>query len=398
MKTSHYVRPDAKLLRNLGAAWLATIVLSLLFAPVVRAGEPSTVTVRVEGSAATLLGPTQVTTSTTPIVKDGNAAHSCPGTNAIGALEAATGGNWSGTWEASFGAYTIETILGESHLFSGPTYWEFWIDNAPATEGVCGQEIKDGDTLLFFPACYGAECPAPSNPLGIEAPPAAEEGSPIQVKVTSYENGTGTPSPAAGASVSYEGTTTTTDGSGMATLTFASPGEQEVKVSAPSSIPAETTVCVHHGNDGNCGTTAPVATAGVESSTATAPPLPYKGPFALVADVATIHDGELFAHGFGPRLLAGEILSHSAVSSVGLALHRSYKGRCWAYDGISERFAKARCGSATTFKVASGGSFSYLLPAKLGPGRYVLDVTATDVAGNMVALARGSSRLVFYVR
>jgi hypothetical protein len=375
---------------------VAALAVCLLFAPALLAAEPSTVTVRVEGASATLLGPTEVSTTTAPIVKDGNRADSCPGTNAVGALELATKGNWQGTWYGAGLGYSVETILGESYPFSGSAYWEFWLDNVPAAKGVCEQEIKDGDTLLFFPGCYGEGCPAPSNPLGIEAPATAEEGSPVQAKVTSYENGTGTPSPAAGATVSYEGTTTTTNASGLATLTFARAGAQEVKVSAPSSIRTETTVCVHHGEDGNCGTTAPGATGGVESYKAAS--VPYTGPFALVADVTTIHDGELFRHGQGPRILAGEIEAHSTVTSVELALRRTYRGRCSAYDGTSERFVKAPCGRAGAFKAASAGSFSYLLPGRLGPGRYVLDVTATDLAGNTVALARGSSRLVFYVR
>jgi hypothetical protein len=58
----------------------------------------------------------------------------------------------------------------------------------------------------------------------------------------------------------------------------------------------------------------------------------------------------------------------------------------------------ARCGSATFFAVSKEPSFSYLLPKGLSPGRYVLDIKATDVAGNTTSLARGTSRLVFYVR
>jgi hypothetical protein len=92
------------------------------------------------------------------------------------------------------------------------------------------------------------------------------------------------------------------------------------------------------------------------------------------------------------------VSGHSAVVSVSLELRREYRGRCSAYDGTRERFVHARCGHGRFFKVASGGSYSYLLPAALAPGRYVLDVLATDAAGNRTAPARGSSRIVFYVR
>jgi hypothetical protein len=91
------------------------------------------------------------------------------------------------------------------------------------------------------------------------------------------------------------------------------------------------------------------------------------------------------------------VSAHTAVTSVSLALRRVSKGRCWAYDGVRERFARARCGTAKAFKVGSSSSFSYLLPAALAPGRYVLDVTGTDAAGNTIALARGTSRVVFDV-
>ena len=87
------------------------------------------------------------------------------------------------------------------------------------------------------------------------------------------------------------------------------------------------------------------------------------------------------------------------MTSISLRLRRSYRGRCWAYSGSRERLQRARCGQGSFFKVASGGdSFSYLLPARLPPGRYVLDIEATDSAGNHTALARGSSRIVFYVK
>jgi hypothetical protein len=64
-----------------------------------------------------------------------------------------------------------------------------------------------------------------------------------------------------------------------------------------------------------------------------------------------------------------------------------------------ERFVKARCGHESFFKVSSGGtSFSYLLPSKLPPGRYVFEIQATDAAGDHSALHQGSSRVVFYVK
>ena len=65
---------------------------------------------------------------------------------------------------------------------------------------------------------------------------------------------------------------------------------------------------------------------------------------------------------------------------------------------MRERFLRARCAEGSFFKVSTTGSFSYLLPSALQPGRYVLDIKASDAAGNTTTLARGTSRIVFYVR
>jgi hypothetical protein len=162
---------------------------------------------------------------------------------------------------------------------------------------------------------------------------------------------------------------------------------------------------VHNGDDGSCGTAGrtqpgtPFPTVGVSPShTASAPQVPYKGPFAVVAQIAGISEHHVFAHGHAPRLLTGTVSAHTPVTSVSIALRRAYRGRCLAYSGVRERFTHMPCGSARFFEVARTSSFSYLLPAALLPGRYVLDVEATDAAGNRTVLARGTSRIVFFVR
>jgi hypothetical protein len=161
---------------------------------------------------------------------------------------------------------------------------------------------------------------------------------------------------------------------------------------------------VHAGSDGNCGTHAPsnsvtpTSNTGANTGGVASFVNRYTGPFALVASATGLLDGHVYARGRGPRVLSGTILAHSPVSAVSLELRRRHRGVCSAYDGTSERFRRARCGSGSFFGVSSNGVFSYLLPAALGPGRYVLDVQASDVAGNRTTLARGTSRLVFYVR
>jgi hypothetical protein len=378
----------------LGAVCLA---LSVLASAAVAAG-PATVTVRVEGASTTLLPPTQVTTTTEPVVKDGNPEHACTGTSAAGALQLATAGNWSGTWFTGFG-YSVETIEGESHSFSSPAFWTIWLDNKPAS-AFCEAELSSGDSLLLFPECSG-ECPAGPSPLGIEAPAVAEVGQPVKVTVTSYANPSGAPTPAGGATVAYDGTNTPTDSSGHATLTFSHVGRVEVKVTAPGSIRTETTICVHQGNDGTCGTQV-ASGGGVSAGGATTAGgvnvTPFKGPYALVPHLTGLVDGHTYTHAHAPRILSGSVLAHTTVSSISLTLRREYRHRCYAFNGTTTRFVRARCGTGKPFTVSSSGTFSYLLPFALPPGRYVLDIQASDAAGNRTTLARGTSRIVFYVR
>jgi len=358
------------------------------------------VTVRVEGINQTLLPPTQVTTDATPIVKDGNNEHSCSGASAAGALQLATGGSWGGEWFGGFG-YSAETILGETHAFepgaAANYFWSYWLDNKASSVGICEGELQAGQGILFFPECFSetGACPAPLNPLGISAPAVAERGAPIGVTVTSYDNISGAASPAVGAAVTGGGAGASTDSAGHATLEIPQAGNVQLQVTAPGSVRTETTVCVHDGNDGTCGTTSPSGTSTPAPGVAAAA---YKGPYAVVAQATGVQDGHFYPRGRGPKVLSGTIATHASVASVSLKLRRSYRGRCFAYDGLAERFKRARCGQGSFFAVGSAPSFSYLLPAALAPGRYVLDVQASDAAGNRTTLARGTSRIVFYVR
>jgi len=386
------MRRSPSVLRPFAALTLVLALAALtLPAAAGAAGEPATVTVRVEGAAQTLLPPTTVTTNTTPVTNDGNQAHSCPGTDAIGALQLATNGDWSGSWFEGFG-YSVESVLGESHTFTSPAFWSLWFDNKQASQGICELELHDGDSLLLFPECNG-ECPAGPSVLGVEAPAVAAVGAEVPVKVIAYANASGAPSPAAEATVSYEGTNAQTDASGQATLKFAHAGRALVSVTKSQTIRTEAFVCVHDGNDGTCGTSGP----GPAGETPVLHQAPYKGPYALVAQPSAPLDGHRYPAAHAPRLISGTIVAHSAVDSVSVELRRSFHGRCSAFDATRVRFVHEHCGNGSFFGVATGASYSYLLPAALPRGRYVLDVLASDVAGNHTTLARGTSRVVFYV-
>jgi hypothetical protein len=364
-----------------------------------------TVTVRVEGEASTLLAPTSVTLNAPEPVSG------CAANSVAAAINDAAGGNWDHGEGFPGGDFT-KTILGETHAFTHESdTWAEWV-NYKWGGGICSDLLQEGDQVLMVADHEPEPFFAPTVlPLVVtEAPPSVQVGVPFAVAVSAVhtpagafaESGQGTLQPQEGATVSGAGSSATTGPTGVATLSLPNVGNVTLRATRPGDAPSTPfVVCVHNGNDGNCGTQAPGAspsqTAGSNSGVGSFVNR-YTGPYALVAAVTGVSDGHVYARGRAPKLLSGSILAHNTVSSVSLELRRQYRRRCYAYDGVSEKFKVARCGAGRFFKVSSGGLYSYLLPEALRPGRYVLDIQATDVAGNRTTLARGTSRLVFYVR
>jgi hypothetical protein len=173
---------------------------------------------------------------------------------------------------------------------------------------------------------------------------------------------------------------------------FADRGTHDVKANKDGAIRSNRLrVCVTDGADGACGTTVPGQPApAAPVARDTTPP---------AATITAVREQQRFARGKGPRTLSGTVAADpSGVAQVKLGLSWSRNGHCRIYSPTKERFRGARCGHRTYFKVSDGADFSYLLPERLGPGRYVLDVIAVDKAGNREPLARGRNRMVFFVR
>lgn len=383
---------------------LAVLLSLCLIAPVCAraAGTPASVTVRAEGVSETKLPPTQVTTDATPVVKDGNSEHSCSGFSAAGALDLATGGEWAGKWFSGLG-YSVETIKGETFLFSQKYYWSFWLNYKLSTAGICETELSSGDTVLFLPECFSEtarECPeTPPAPLSVEAPSTANSGEAVDVTVKQYK-ADGTSTPAVGVELSDEANRVATDAQGHASLKLVGAGSHVLRVTpaaGSSQVRTETTVCVHEGNDGTCGTTRPKTGPGPSAGpTGNPAPTPVD---KIQVEVAQLVFGHVYSRRRAPRVLAGTVLAGSAVRSISISLRRSWHRRCSVFSGERQRFVKARCGHARFFEIpVSGPRFSYLLPSKLPRGRYVYEVKATDAAGRASVPRRGSSRMVFYVR
>jgi hypothetical protein len=372
------------------------------------AAGPADVTVRVEDTGDTLLARSAVHTTTTPVVKDGNNAHSCTGTSVAGALEVATGGNWSGTWSDAFG-YSVEVILGESHLFSSDHYWGEFVNGVPGN-GACADELSAGDEVLFAPEPTDFSA-SPDNPMYLSVPATAQRGVAFNVtvneKVTTFDSSPPFAShtvtqPVQGASVGGA----TTDANGVAAVTLNATGPVGLRATHTGDIRTATeTVCVHDGDDGTCGTAAPGVPA------APAAPCIHDGDDGLCGTpdhkatygfIKSIREHQHFRKGRGPRELKGTSdPDASGLKDVELRLTRNDRGRCSRFSGTLLRFAQLkRCGAShgTWFSVGSKADWSYLLPKALGRGRYVLDLRTVDGAGNAdVTLARTRNRVVFFV-
>lgn len=356
---------------------LVTILSVLGTASFALAAGPASVSVRVEGSEQTLVPATRVTTDTRTVNKDGQPGHDCTGTSAAGALELATAGDWAGTWSSDFRDYLLTRVRSETHAGS-PDFWSFWLNERAAEQGLCQTELAAGDRVLIYPDCFGAGCPPSPSPLGLSAPANVQRGQAVTVTAVRYSFD-GTSQPAPGATIAGADEAATTDSSGRATVRFAQAGDRELKASGPGYVrSAGVPVCVAAGDDGRCGTPDTTPPAG---------------------RITGIREGERFAAGRGPRTLTGTVAPDPAgLRAVKLRLARRHRGRCSYFSGRQERFRPTRCGRAFYFAAADRADWSYLLPARLPAGRYVLDVRAIDTLENRdLVLERGRNRVVFVV-
>lgn len=245
----HRTRPGRTAL-----AALALLAVAAIVAASAGATAPApTVTVRVEGTSSTLLLPASVTLKAGNVGSDGVAGHTCSGLTAAGALELATHGNWKGTWSKSLHGYFISAVGGLALPATGAEYWAFWVNNAPASQGICGYKPKPGDAILFFPDCYGKKCPPNGGVLGVKAPSTLTAGHPASVTVTAYSDAAGKPSPKPGATVTGGGASARTAAGGVATITFATPGRFWLRVSAAHTTRTETSICVRSATSNPCG-------------------------------------------------------------------------------------------------------------------------------------------------
>jgi hypothetical protein len=342
---------------------LAGLAAATLLAAPALAGP--TVTVRVEGEHGTLLDSTRVTLPDSDTLACGSGgAHTV-----ADALELATGGNW----DRAPGLFT-QTILGETHDNTPDDFWAEWIGSStgyvPGALGVCDDVLKEGDEALLYATRFVS--PATHFPLALEGLPAVvEAGKPTSVTVVAYETQdfmTVTRTPVAGATVSGGGASAVTGADGTAVLVFAQAGDALVRASKAGSVIS-------------AGKHVTVAAPGTVPPSA--PSSGGRDTTAPVASISGLANGRVFSRKRAPRTLRGTVSADpSGIKSVRLSILRKRGGRCWAFDGESERFERHRCGGSRSFRIGDRAEWSYLLPKRLPRGRYTIRVVAIDNAGN----------------
>jgi hypothetical protein len=369
------------------SAGLVAGLIALSAAPAMAA--PVTVSLRIEGPTRTLFeGP--VTTDVRPFHFSGGADHQCDGTVFGGAAAAPSvtrgavltaaedaGLSVAGEWDDAYGP-SFTAIGGESVGWDGVSrYLVEYLNSRVSPLGSCGDVVKSGDQVLYAFAVGNEPLLALSGPAQIKP------GETATLKVTDAASG----APVAGAAVA--GAQTGADGTVVVGPFSDRGGMHAFKAEKAGAIRSNAVqACVTDGADGACGSVSNPSRPSVLGGPDRTPP---------TASLAGLKDHVVLSK--GPRELRGRFgADPSGIKVVKLRLTKRVGKKCWYFSGRSERFRGARCGKGAYFAIGDKADWSYLLPSRLGKGRYVLDAVAIDKAGNRTPLARGTTRVVFTVR
>jgi len=337
------------------------VVLSvaLLGAESSQAAAPPSVYLRVEGAGTTLLAQTLVPTTATSTVK----GKLCSGTSAAGALNAGTGGNWSGSYDAKFKDYLVGAILGETP--TGGNFWTLWVNGRSSSTGACATPLHPGDRELWFDCVADASFNCTNDPLALKLPPAVEFGHAVSGSVLQLD-GAGHGKPVTGAAVSGGGLSAVSSAHGTVNFVAHRAGLIELQARKSGVTPSDPVqICVYRHKRSECARSGPAVS------------------------IAGIREHQRFQK--GPRRLHGTAGPDPAgITDVSLRLSRhASAGSCSYFDAGLGRWHSSGCSAAVpSFSVGASSSWSYLLPAPLAVGHYRLVVTATDGSGRRGAAAR----------
>lgn len=333
---------------------------------------PTTAFVRVEGSGATLLPQTAVTTSTATTVR----GQTCPGASALGALDTATAGNWAGSFNSSFKDYFVTGVMGETS--TGNNFWSLWVNGRSSSTGGCSTAISPGDHVLWFDCVADVNFNCTNNPLALDPATVIKRGSKVTATISQLD-GSGHSAPMSGAAVSGGGVAAVSGSSGTASFTPRKAGVFALQATKSGATPSDPVyVCVYAIRKSDCAS------------------------FSTSGPAVQIHGIREHAKLTKPsRTLSGTATANeSGLADVELSLKRTApNGRCSYLDPKAGTFRAISCHGKTIPSVSLGAAanWQYLLPSALKPGKYTLDVIASDGAGRHTKLVTGTSAIDFTV-
>jgi hypothetical protein len=425
------------------------LTLALFLAALPAVAEAATVSFRAESAGGPLVGRADVTLPATAVSPPGAAAgQACAGNSVIGALHAATGGDWSGTWADGDG-WSINQIKGLAD--SANRRWAVYVNRQYLNAAPCLTQLVDGDAVLVYPFCTTtstSQCFS-GSPLEIESAPQAGPNGPLNLTVwewaTTFVNGVGYTQrrPAVSTPVSGpDGSATTDQYVGTAVLYFKHKGPNTIYTSGGGRVPDQKEICVTGGADGFCGTTAldpvpfdPAAfceTTGFDGLCGTPDGTPPVG------QVTEPTQGKAYVKAGGPTTVSGKAdFDASGVTEVNIHILRQVtvvtsrlkkrkvtikkkvhgkvvrkritktrrikvsKQVCMGWSAKKRDWITlSQCNSALAepFKAEGGDTWTVDLPVPLPTGSYVLDAEALDGAGNLDSTPDlGRNHIVFKV-
>jgi hypothetical protein len=218
------------------ASGAALVVAAALPAPALAGGRPPRVTIRIEGRTRTLLAATAVRAAATAVRRG---RHWCRASSALGALDRAVGGRWSGSWLPGRG-FAPTTILGETASYNRTHgHFEVFTDHVMTSAGLCTIRLRGGEQILL------ADVPGDSAefPLVLRAVSHAFARRSVTVTVFGYD-ARGDAHRLAGATVRLGSSRVTTGPGGTALLWPAKAGTYTLRASKPGYVRDEAKLAV----------------------------------------------------------------------------------------------------------------------------------------------------------
>jgi hypothetical protein len=364
----------------------------------------------------------------------------CPGNSVIGAVAAATKGQWTGTWSDQSG-WSLDAIRGADASAASGRRWAVLVNDTFVNDPPCQRILSNVDEVTIFPLCDTSHTACFNNGvMEVDTPlpsfvltDSSYRLLAWQVKTTLVGGvGSAQREASVGALFSWpDGSAFTTDAqtdafSGTAQVTLTQPGDNTVVLSKTGYAPDRMQTCVSSGVDGYCGTTkpAPVPFDPYQFCTTTGNDGYCNSPDhdAPVGHITSPASGASFTT-TGPQTLKGTVdFDPSQTDHVNLKLirkttvtvtkykkrkvwqrkrvhgklvrkrvvvKRAYKVKREACAGWSDSGAtwkslkKCDLSAATPFRADGAEAWSYTFLNKLTRGSYTLQALAQDGAGNI---------------